>query len=82
MAARRPIARRLAEPPTRPLIEALARNIYGGGQDDAAARLAAYMRLAVRDLAAAAGRADGRREWCIFRILQWLRRRSEEFEIR
>ena len=42
----------LAEASDAALIEALARNIYGGGKDDAATRLAAYMRLAVRDLAA------------------------------
>jgi len=42
----------LAETSDRALIAALARNIYGGAQDDAASRLAAYMRLAVRDLAA------------------------------
>ena len=42
----------LAETSDRALIAALARNIYGRGKDDAASRLAAYMRLAVRHLAA------------------------------
>jgi cytochrome b pre-mRNA-processing protein 3 len=34
------------------LVDCLARNIYGGAPADAAPRLAAYMRQAVRDLAA------------------------------
>ena len=42
----------LAETSDRALIAALARNIHGGAEDDAASRLAAYMRLAIRDLAA------------------------------
>jgi cytochrome b pre-mRNA-processing protein 3 len=42
----------LAETSDGALIAALARNIDGGAKDDAASRLAAYMRLTVRVLAA------------------------------
>ncbi len=47
----------LAAPDNGPLVEALRRNIYGGSPAAAAAapRLAAYMREAVRDLAAQDG---------------------------
>jgi cytochrome b pre-mRNA-processing protein 3 len=41
----------LADSGDEALMTALARNIYGGAQHDAARRLAAYMREALRDLA-------------------------------
>lgn len=53
MAARRPIGRRWRRPDDQALAEALARNIYGAPAPvPAAARLAAYMREAIRDLKA------------------------------
>ena len=50
------------------------------GRTDAASRLAAYMRVAVRDLAAAAGRAAGRRDGAFPRSCNGCAGGAEEFE--